>query len=650
MTALTAFAAAAAVAGRLPRPARVPFLAPLLAGAAWAGIGLFRSESADAFALVFLPVAGTAAAAVIAAGLGVLPRERARILLAFVLAHLGCSLYGVVQYLGWDPWTWTLDYGRGRVFSTTGNPNFLGGQIALALPVLAALGIGRGRSLAWLARVTCALALMALVYAQTRSAWIGLAAGLVAAGSLAAVQRRSFPVRLRPVLWLAALAGAAAVVYSLPVPGINHTGISLPRQFASVTDLEQQSARQRFFWWRAAFGLFRDSPLAGHGTGDFAREFPPRARRAAPPYYDLYPAFCDHPHNDFLFVASEHGLIGAGLLLWLGAAWIRVLARRMAHDDPLPAGVLAGAVATGVHAVWNMPLEIHSTVFSAGILLGLTGACPGPAPSAARPLPGRDSPWRLVLLGVAAIAVAWRPAALLVPQVYLNGARIMKEKGHYGPAAYLARKTMKMTSAPWRASFLLGGIMYGQRMYAEALEFFARDEAENPWGADAILHQAKVRREQGNSLLTDAGMQRRTGQPERAGRSEAAADRFFDEADRTCRRALRLVPNYPEAAVTIATLAYFRAKAARDAGRPRRMHDHLRHARIWLTYALRFFPRHAEGLKLLGFVEVMAGDWVRARDAWSLYVEARPDDHQMRQRLEALRDELPRLVREGGKR
>ena len=78
---------------------------------------------------------------------------------------------------------------------------------------------------------------------------------------------------------LAILVAAVLVMYSFP--RLNRSGISLPAQVASSFDLEQRSARQRFFWWSGAVRVFLASPVIGHGTGNFPRVFPVRARLAA---------------------------------------------------------------------------------------------------------------------------------------------------------------------------------------------------------------------------------------------------------------------------------------------------------------------------------------------------------------------------------
>lgn len=634
LTALAWAFAGAAEPDLVRAAARAPFSPALAAVLVWDLAGLCFSRSPEAPALSLLPVAGAAAAAWLAAALASRTPERNRLLGWFAAAHLLAGGYGALQYFGQDPWTWTLDYGPGRVFATVGNPNFLAGQFVLALPVLVALGSCDRAvvpfALASLSRAAFAFGALAFICAQTRGAWLGLIAG----GTAAAVAwSQKVPGTFspgkgtwylsgpsaRPVAWAAVV--AAVLVGWFSAPSLNPTGISLPAQIASSAELGQQSARQRFFWWRAAFELTRAAPVAGCGTANFVREFPARARRVAPAYSDLPPAYCDHPHQDYLYVAAEHGLIGLGLLLWLGLIWCRLAWVRWRRDgDPLGLGVLAAAVGIAVHANWNMPSIIPSTLYTAAGLLGLVAARPGPADPAIPAAP--STPRRTLRLGAGlavALAVALRPAVLMTAQCYLNGARILSENRAYAPAAYQALQTLRLTKAPWRTSFMLGGIYYGEGYYEQALAAFAADERENPWGADAILHQGKALRQLGR----------------------------YDEADAQSRRALALVPNYPEAAVTIASLAYARADAARKTGHTSEQRKQLRRATVWLRYALAFFPRNAEALKLTGYVAVMNRDWPGASAAWEAYLRVKPLDDDQRNRLEALRRYLPRLMKEG---
>lgn len=603
--------------GRSGIPRRSPLAPPLAAVLAVLLAGWGRSSSPDAGGLLFAPVAAAVVAAWLAAALAPVPGATARLLAVLCAAHLVSSAYGLLQIAGRDPWTWTLDYGPGRIFATLGNPNFLAGQFALVLPVFAALGSATpGRLLRWLARAAFAAGLAVFTAAQTRSAWLGLlAGGGGAAGGWWLLHRHAAPrpeLRLR---WLAVTVALVLLPFSLPA--LNPAGLALPRQLESSFELHQQSARQRFFWWTAAGYLVRAAPVAGHGLGGFIREFPARQRLAAPRYCDLPAAFCNHPHQDYLYVASEHGLIGLGLLLWLGATWLRLAWRGLRSGDARAAGTLAGAIALAVHALFNMPSLIEATLVTAGLLAGLDAGRTLPA-DAGPTAPAVRRRWLLVLVPVA-LGLALQPAMLLTAQAYLNGARILIDQRAYGPGAFLARQTLRITRAPWRTHFLLGSALYAQHYWQEARLAFRDDELENPWGADAILHAAKTLRQEGRHAAADA----------------------------ESRRALAVVPNYAEAALNLATVGYAQSEDARKAGRKNDQAAGLRKAGIWTRYALGFFPKHPEAWKLAGFIAIREARWLDARDAWRTSLAARPTDDALRQTLEGLEADLPRLLKGG---
>jgi len=591
----------AAGGGRLRRPA---FAMPLAGLLALAVVDWGRGSCHDRYASFLALTLSSAAVAWVVSSLAGSRGMLTRFTSAFTLTHMVCGLYAIVQYYRFDPFTWALDYGPGRVFSSMGNPNFLAGQMVLVLPVLAALGTSSGGTQRWTARAAFVACFLALIFAQTRGAWLGLGAGIILAGTAWFSSRRSL-TSPRVLAW--ALAGTVGCIALFSFPAINPTGLSIPSQIASSINLNQQSARQRFFWWRSAAGMFASSPVIGAGTGNFMRNFPAFSSKYSGKWPDLGPAYADHPHNDILYILCEHGVIGLGLVLWLAAWWIASCLARVRQGSLLHLGILAGTVALAVHSVWNMPSTIQGTVVTTFFLLGLS------FPSANQ----EKSPTRLPILALGIIlagALSFRPQVQLLAQWYYNDARLLKEQKQNGMAAYMLRNTLSLTRAPWRANFQMGTVLYGSGYFGEAFKAFQDDEVENPFGVDAILHQGKCLRELGD----------------------------YAGAEKLARRALEILPNYPDAALTLATMAY---KEADKAAKPAQKRAALARARQWLIFALQTSPRHAEVLKVLGHVEVMDGNWQAAYDAWKKSLDARPSDDALRYRLEALGNDLPRLKR-----
>jgi O-antigen ligase len=170
--------------------------------------------------------------------------------------------------------------------------------------------------------VVLPVAAWALVVSQTRSAWVGTAAGLAALGALAL---------LRAPRWAWA-ALAAMVALALLLPG----GI---RSRLTVVD---ESSRDRYYMWQAGLDMVMERPVFGQGPGMVEVVYPrfkwPEAPNPRQP----------HLHNNVLQIAAERGLPGLVFFLWwVGVAFLAALreARRAAAEGRGPRWAAAGALA-----------------------------------------------------------------------------------------------------------------------------------------------------------------------------------------------------------------------------------------------------------------------------------------------------------------
>ncbi|MBI4656308.1 MAG: O-antigen ligase family protein [Elusimicrobia bacterium] len=73
------------------------------------------------------------------------------------------------------------------------------------------------------------------------------------------------------------------------------------------------SLGQRFYMWQAALKIFLENPIFGAGTGAYMTEM------AKQKTDKNLPEVFRHPHNSFLYMAVNHGIIGLSALLWMFA-------------------------------------------------------------------------------------------------------------------------------------------------------------------------------------------------------------------------------------------------------------------------------------------------------------------------------------------
>ena len=213
------------------------------------------------------------------------------------------------------------------------------------------------------------LMLAALYASQSRGAWIGFVAGVIAV-SLARGGRVAALFAL--AVAVLAILGALGAFQLLPQSilqrfGNTLTALSIPDiASAEVTDANF-AAIERLAHWEAALHMWRDHPWIGVGFGNYAATYPAYAiGRWLDPL--------GHAHNLLLNVGAETGLIGlmAYGLFWLSAFALGWQAVRRSTGFEL--AVAAGALGVLVHlSVHNMVdnLFVQGMYLHVSIMLGL---------------------------------------------------------------------------------------------------------------------------------------------------------------------------------------------------------------------------------------------------------------------------------------
>src|SRR5438445_8595204 len=241
--------------------------------------------------------------------------------------------YAVLQWLGRDPLPWIVDP-RARPFATTGNPDFYGQYLAVALvAIVAALvllpGVRRGTTTAGLVALGALAAVLVTVVA-TRGALIGIVAGGVV---LAALWLRRNGLNRQTLLRLGA-AAAAAVAVSVIIVVATPIG-------ARLGGLVQGSFGDRVLLFGSAFAMWRDHPILGVGPENLSVVY--GAYRQIEVTDVLGRTFSQtSAHNFVLQAAATTGLIGlAALTVVLAGAGYRVW--RSATDASAGSRLVAGA-------------------------------------------------------------------------------------------------------------------------------------------------------------------------------------------------------------------------------------------------------------------------------------------------------------------
>ena len=262
--------------------------------------------------------------------------------------------YATIQALGLDPLEWNVrGSNAGNITSSTlGNPNFVGGFLAMVL------SLGVGMLYIAIERRALAISLLApivLGWLVSRSE-SGLAAGLA---GVAIVLGFALTPRWNRARALGAI--ASAVVF-IGVVGSVLLNMTRDEPVLSTT------IDRRADWWQGAAAMAGGSPLVGRGPGVFALEGP--KHRTVDDGRIAGFDFTDDPHSLWLVFLTSAGVIGfVGLLIAIG--WLLREGAGLKRTDMLGAAFLGALVAYVVQASVSVDTVALRTSFwavAAGLL------------------------------------------------------------------------------------------------------------------------------------------------------------------------------------------------------------------------------------------------------------------------------------------
>jgi O-antigen ligase len=156
-----------------------------------------------------------------------------------------------------------------------------------------------------------------------------------------------------------------AFTVSSPVHDRVTKGVTEAQNFANIP--VETSLGRRMVMYETTLGIIRENPLLGLGTGGFKQEF---SAIAAQKYSGWRASPADDPHNQYLFIQAENGLVGL-------AAFLCVIGMILTYA--MKSGSVYGKMAAGCLLAWcatslfsghfrTFP-EGHLIAFIVGILM-----------------------------------------------------------------------------------------------------------------------------------------------------------------------------------------------------------------------------------------------------------------------------------------
>ncbi len=227
------------------------------------------------------------------------------------------------------------------------NRNLLASALFLMLPLNLATFFREKGVWRYLGAASLSLSFFLMTALRTRAVWIALGLALIVGIVLGLINRRKprfaewLPRRKVVTMFVLAIVFLAAGFLAFELYEQN-----LGEDFAGKKIIGGSSVRIRLIAWRKSLDMIADRPVFGVGGGNWRLMQP--EYRPEPIRKEKGFVYYIRPHNDYLWIASEYGILG--LLAFLSVFvffWLYVL-RILKRDDDGAASAQAILIACGV--------------------------------------------------------------------------------------------------------------------------------------------------------------------------------------------------------------------------------------------------------------------------------------------------------------
>lgn len=233
---------------------------------------------------------------------------------------------------------WTDTLRSLRAYGLSAHPNILGGIMGFAILLLLTSTLYKKQSAEILSFAVMGIGVLAVFFTFSRSAWLGLAAGLV----FIAYQVNIKPKKAPPLKDVALFATLLLLLVPFLWANKELVGLRLGERIAfQEIEPELGSMGERRVLISAANTVFAQNAILGVGIGASPRAFML--------VFPTFPVNYAPPHNVILNAAVETGIFGALFYLaLLVAPWVVFLNRNLMHTPEL---IGASAVLLGITVV-----------------------------------------------------------------------------------------------------------------------------------------------------------------------------------------------------------------------------------------------------------------------------------------------------------
>lgn len=276
-----------------------------------------------------------------------------------------CVLIGID---GIFQWIFGIDYMRlrhpvgCRITASFKNPNHFGGWLSMVLPITTSLFLFGPKRRKWFRiafGLLSTLLFICLLLAGSRGAWLGFMGALLLMGILKS--KKLLLITLICILIVPFAASGRFGERVTSIFNINNEGPNI----------------DRITLWKETLVMIKDRPLLGRGVNTFMSNWSKYGvgKTWGHPYY---------PHNCYLHMAAETGLVGLGMFIWIIVMlfrstinFLKKIELKTEEDgfyQVVGLGLLGGITACLIHSFVDNNLYVVLLATFFWVLMGLLNA------------------------------------------------------------------------------------------------------------------------------------------------------------------------------------------------------------------------------------------------------------------------------------
>lgn len=234
----------------------------------------------------------------------------------------------------------------GRPTGLASSYMLLCGMNLLILPVIFAMAINKSDiplKLRFFFALTILINIPAVLFSNTRIAWIGIFISFIITGFLSVKNKKYF------------LSIIAAFLIGLSL--IFQVSPNLSQRFESIFSIkyENQSNSERILMWNSALSMIKDHPLFGVGVGNYHDQYMNKYRSPMARENQW------HPHNTILDIFAEGGVFtGLSFIAMFAYLYYSVIKSYRQTKDPLFLAYLASLIAYNINFLTDSMFAGHN--------------------------------------------------------------------------------------------------------------------------------------------------------------------------------------------------------------------------------------------------------------------------------------------------